>query len=73
MKEMKYLEATEFDNIKEIIYNSAEKYKNNTAFILKTKEGKKTEYTNISYKKLLEDIKIGILHYRQLIFIKWVI
>ena len=56
MKEMKYLEATEFDNIKEIIYNSAEKYKNNTAFILKTKEGKKTEYTNISYKKLLEDI-----------------
>ena len=56
MKEMKYLEATEFDNIKEIIYNSAKKYKNNTAFILKTKEGKKTEYTNISYKKLLEDI-----------------
>ena len=56
MKEMKYLEATEFNNIKEIIYNSAEKYKNNTAFILKTKEGKKTEYTNISYKKLLEDI-----------------
>ena len=29
MKEMKYLEATEFNNIKEIIYNSAEKYKNN--------------------------------------------
>ena len=56
MKEMKYLEATEFNNIKEIVYNSAEKYKNNTAFILKTKEGKKTEYTNISYKKLLEDI-----------------
>ena len=56
MKEMKYLEATEFDNIKEIIYNSAKKYKNNTAFILKTKEGKKTKYTNISYKKLLEDI-----------------
>ena len=56
MKEMKYLEATEFNNIKEIIYNSAEKYKNNTAFILKTKEGKETKYTNISYKKLLEDI-----------------
>ena len=56
MKKMKYLEATEFNNIKEIIYNSAKKYEDNTAFILKTKEGKETQYTNISYKRLLEDI-----------------
>ena len=38
MKKMKYLEATEFENIKEIIYNSAEKYADNTAFVLKEKQ-----------------------------------
>ena len=35
MKKERYFEATEFENIKEIIYNSAEKYGENTAFILK--------------------------------------
>ena len=56
MKKMKYLEATEFENIKEIIYNSAEKYADNTAFVLKEKQEKEVKYKNISYKKLLEDI-----------------
>ncbi len=56
MKEMKYLEATEFENIKELMYNSAEKYKDNTAFILKEKQEKEVTYKNISYGKFLEDI-----------------
>ena len=56
MKKMKYLEATEFENVKEIIYNSAEKYANNTAFILKEKKDKEVNYKNISYKNLLNDI-----------------
>ena len=56
MKKMKYLEATEFENIKEIIYNSAEKYADNTAFVLKEKQEKEVKYKNISYKKLLADI-----------------
>ena len=56
MKRERYFEATEFENIKEIIYNSAKLYENNTAFIIKHKEGKNTSYENISYKKLLEDI-----------------
>ena len=53
MKKERYFEATEFENIKEIIYNSAEKYGENTAFILKHKKDKEVEYENISYKRLL--------------------
>lgn len=56
MEREKYFEATEFENIKEIIYNSAEKYKENTAFVIKHKKEKEVNYEKISYKKLLEEI-----------------
>ena len=56
MKRERYFEATEFDNIKGIIYNSAKKYAKNIAFIIKHKEGEKVRYENITYKRLLEDI-----------------
>lgn len=56
MGDFKYLEATEFENIKELIYHSAKKYKDNTAFILKEKKEKEVQYKNISYEKFLEDI-----------------
>ena len=56
MKEMKFIEAREFNNIKEIIYNSAKVYSSNIAFVIKNKEKEKIRYTNITYKKLLEDI-----------------
>ena len=46
----------EFKDIKEIIYNSAKKYANNIAFIIKHQEGKNKTYENITYKKLLEEI-----------------
>ena len=46
----------EFKDIKEIIYNSAKKYDNNIAFIIKHQEGKNKTYENITYKKLLEEI-----------------
>ena len=52
----RYFEAIEFENIKEIIYNSAEKYGRNRAFILKHKNGKNVEYEDITYEKLLEEI-----------------
>lgn len=52
----KYFEATEFNNIKGIIYNSAKVYGDNTAFILKHKNQKDIVYENISYKRFLEDI-----------------
>ncbi len=56
MEDLKFRNPKEFDNIKEIIFNSAEEYGENTAFVIKTKEDGKVNYTNISYKKLLEDI-----------------
>lgn len=49
-------EAKEFNNIKEIIYNSAKKFSNQIAFVIKHQENKKITYENITYKKLLEDI-----------------
>ena len=56
MKKMKYLEAKEFNNIKEIMYNSAEKYANEIAFVIKNKEAGEVQYTKITYKQMLEDI-----------------
>ena len=56
--------AQEFNNIKEIIYNSVEKYSRNIAFVIKHTENKKVEYKNITYKQLLEDInKLGTAVY----------
>ena len=49
-------EATEYKNIKEIIYHSAEEYADNIAFVIKHKVGKNVNYTNITYQKLLENI-----------------
>ena len=56
MKKNNKFEADEFNNIKEIIYNSAKKFNEKTAFIIKNKNGKEVNYTNISYSKLLEDV-----------------
>lgn len=56
MKKKTIFEATEFKNIREIIYNSAKKYSQNIAFTIKHQENKKVEYENITYKKLLEDV-----------------
>lgn len=56
MEQEKYFEATEFENIKEIIYNSAKKYGDNTAFVIKHKTDKNVEYEDVSYKRLLEEI-----------------
>ena len=60
----KIFDATEFNNIKEIIYNSAKKYKDNLAFVIKHKEEKNTIYENVTYKRLLEDVnKLGTALY----------
>lgn len=46
----------EFNNIKEIIYNSANIYADEIAFIIKHQEEKNKTYENITYKSLLEQI-----------------
>lgn len=45
----------EFKNIREIINNSAEKYPDNNAFIVKNKD--MTTYTYVTYKRLKEEIE----------------
>lgn len=45
-----------FNNIKELIYNSAKQYSNNIAFTTKIKIGEEIKYKETSYKELLEDV-----------------
>lgn len=45
-----------FNNIKELLYHSANIYADNIAFTTKIKKGKDIEYINHSYTNLLEDI-----------------
>ena len=60
MNGIKIYDAKEFDNIKEIMYNSADIYKDKIAFTIKEKNGKEISYKDITYKTLLEDInKLG--------------
>lgn len=47
----KIYEAKQFKNIREIIDNSIDLYPNNTAFIIKQKEGKEIKYKNITYRE----------------------
>jgi len=56
MEREKYFEATEYKDIKEIIYNSVSKYGEKIAFIIKHKKDKQIEYENKTYDDLLEDI-----------------
>lgn len=49
-------EVQEFNNIKEIIYNSAKKYKDHIAFTIKHQNGKEIEYENKTYPDVLNDI-----------------
>ncbi len=56
MNREKIYEATELDNVKEMMYASVEKYKDNIAFVIKHKEEKAVRYENISYEQFLEEI-----------------
>lgn len=64
VKNEKIFEATEFKNIKEIIYHSAEVYKEKIAFVIKHKIDNAIHYENVTYQRLLEDInKLGTALY----------
>lgn len=49
-------DVKEFKDIKEILYNSAKRYADHIAFIIKHQEGKSKTYENITYKTFLEQI-----------------
>ncbi len=57
MEREKYFEATEFENIKDLIKDAVKKYNEKTAFVIKHKnEKKEVTYENISYTRLLEEV-----------------
>lgn len=58
MKIEKYFDATEFNNIKEILYDVVKRIPNNIVYIIKkTKEGsKETKYKNVTYKEFLKNV-----------------
>ena len=55
---IKKREATLYNNIKEIIYNSAKVHENRIAFVIKHKDEqtKEVSYDNVTYKRLLDDV-----------------
>ena len=56
MKHKAHFKATDFQNIKEIIMNSAVKFEDKAAFVIKNKINNEVKYKDISYLDLLEDI-----------------
>ena len=52
----KFRNIPRFNNIKELIYNSVNLYKNNIAFITKIKKEKSIEYIKHTYQDFLNDI-----------------
>lgn len=55
-KDEYFFEYPDFNNVKEIVYYVAEKYPNNTAFILKNKIGKETNYIYKTFVDFLDDV-----------------
>lgn len=52
----KFRDIPIFNNVKEVIYNSAALYKDNVAFVTKVKDGKDVTYINHTYQDLVDDI-----------------
>lgn len=55
-KRMNLYEATEFNNLREVIKNAVNMHPDNKAFILKEIDGKNTSYKNITYKQFDAEI-----------------
>ena len=56
MKNVVLYKTKEFSNIREVIANAVEKYPNNNAFIIKNIVNGETEYKNITYKQMQDDV-----------------
>ena len=51
-----YNKAKEYHDIREILQDSVEKYPDNSAFIIKHKNGKDVEYEKVTYKRFMDEI-----------------
>ena len=56
MREETFFEYPVFDNVKQVIYHSVEKYPNNIAFKLKEKNGEEIKYKDITYTEFMEEV-----------------
>ena len=64
LQNMKIFDAIEFNNVRDIIYHSAEVYAKNIAFTIKHKTESKITYEDITYERMLQDInKLGTALY----------
>ena len=61
MKSKKHIKK--FENVKDIIYNSAKIFADKIAFTTKVKNGSEVAYINHTYSDLLKDIKSNIITY----------
>ncbi len=57
MKKIELEPAIEFSTVKECLKSTIEKHAKNIAFIIKNKNGKNVNYTNITYEKFGKDIR----------------
>ncbi len=65
MSKNDFLQATRFNNIKEIIYNSVKLYPNHVAFVTKEKNENGVNYKNTTYRKMLDEINaLGSTFYK---------
>lgn len=56
MRDETFFDYPVFDNVKEVIYYSIEKYPNNVAFRLKEKNGEDIKYKDITYTEFIEEV-----------------
>lgn len=56
MKKETFFDYPIFDNIKEVIYHSVEKYPKNVAFRVKEKNEQDIKYIDITYEEFLKEV-----------------
>ncbi len=56
MRSETFFDYPVFNNVKEVIYHSVEKYPNNVAFRLKEKNGEEIKYLDITYTEFLDEV-----------------
>ncbi len=56
MKKETFFDYPIFDNIKDVIYHSVEKYPKNVAFRVKEKSDQDIKYIDITYEEFLEEV-----------------
>lgn len=56
MKKQTFFDYPIFDNIKDVIYHSVEKYPKNVAFRVKEKNEQDIKYIDITYEEFLKEV-----------------